>query len=94
MSLERFKSCLVENLRNQAHVFVDDDVVTVTDGNARRFLSAVLQRIQTVVGEFGNFVTRSPHSKDPAGVLGSLLAREQIMGEASVTAGHGPSLRV
>ena len=94
MSFERLESRLVENLRDQPHVLVDHDVVSVADRNARRLLAAVLQGIQAVVRQFGNLIARSPHPKNTACVLRSFFTGQQVVGEESITAGHTSSLRV
>ena len=50
----------------------------------------MLQGVEAVEGEFGDFLAGSPDPEDAAGVLRALLAGEQIMGEPSVAAGHVP----
>ena len=47
---------LVEDLRDQPHVLVDDDPAPVADRYASGFLAAVLQRVQAEVGELGDFL--------------------------------------
>ena len=40
----------------------------------------MLQCIQAEEREFGDFFTRSPHSENPAGILRTLLAGEELVG--------------
>jgi hypothetical protein len=61
---------LVEDLRDQAHVLVDEDLPPVADGDPGRLLAAVLQRVQAEVGELGHLFAGGPHPEDAAGVLG------------------------
>ena len=60
---------LVEDLRDQTHVLVDDDPAAVGDRDPGRLLAAVLQRIQAEVGELGDLLPGGPHTKDTAGIL-------------------------
>jgi len=66
---------LVEDLRDEAHVLVDQQLLAVGGGDARRFLAAVLQGVEPEVGELGDLFTRSPDPEDAASVLGALLIR-------------------
>lgn len=61
---------LVEHLAHQAEILEHQHLRAVGDGDARRLLATVLQRVQTVVGELGHILARSPHTEDTA-----LLAR-------------------
>src|SRR3954453_4917599 len=84
---------LLEHLRDQTHVFVDDDLLAVAHGDPGRLLSAMLQRVKTEIGEFGYFFAGRPHAEYTACVLwasSSGLAGEEIMGEPTVTALHSP----
>ncbi|GMA38222.1 hypothetical protein GCM10025883_02670 [Mobilicoccus caccae] len=60
---------LVEDLADQAHVLVDEDSRTITCGDACGLLPAVLQRVEPVVGEFGDLLAGRPDPEDTAGVL-------------------------
>ena len=51
---------LVEHLADQAEVLEDQHLGSIGDGDPRCLLAAVLQRVQAVVGEFGDFFARSP----------------------------------
>ncbi len=51
---------LVEHLADQAQVLEDQHLGAVGDGDTGGFLAAVLQRVQAVVGEFGDFLARGP----------------------------------
>ena len=65
---------LVEDLGHQAHVLVDDDPGAVADRDARRLLAAMLERVQAVVGQLGDFLVRCPDAEDAAGVARRLLS--------------------
>ena len=51
---------LVEHLGDQAEVLEHEHLGAVGDGDARGFLAAVLQCVQAVVGELGDFLARGP----------------------------------
>src|ERR1700677_693948 len=51
---------LVEHLADQTKVFEDQHLRPIGDSDSRGFLAAMLQRIQSVVGEFGYFFARGP----------------------------------
>jgi len=53
----------------------------------------MLQGIQTEVGQFGDLVAGGPDAEDSAGILGTALAGEEFVREATVTAWHTPTLR-
>jgi len=63
---------LVEDLGDQAHVLVDQDLRAVADSDAGRLLAAVLQRIEAEVGELGHLfaldATAGPDPEDAARV--------------------------
>jgi hypothetical protein len=86
--LEGLEGGLVEDLGDQAHVLVDQDLGAVGGRDARGFLSAMLEGVEPVVGEFGDVLTGGEDTEDAAGVLGALLAGEQVMGESSVATCH------
>ena len=88
MTLESFECSFVEDLLNQTHVFVNHDVVAIAHGDSGRFLAAVLQRVQAVIGQLGDFFAGGPNSEYPTCVLRAFFARHQIVGEQSITAGH------
>lgn len=79
VAVQRFQTRLGEYLRDQAHVLVDNDVRTVADRDSRRFLTAVLERIQAEISEFGDFLARRPDPEDAACVLRSTLPREDVV---------------
>ncbi len=93
VAVQGVQVALVEDLRDQAHVLVDEDLVAVADRDAGRLLAAVLQGVQAEVGELGDLFTGGPDAEDAAGVLGALLPGQQVVGEAAIGAGHAPSLR-
>src|SRR5262249_25108612 len=56
------------DLGDKAHFLVNDDPPAIADRDSGRFLAAVLQRVQSVVGELGDVFSRGPDAKDAAGV--------------------------
>ena len=79
---------LVEDLGHEAHVLVDVDPLAVTGCYASRLLTAVLQCIQPVIGEFCYFFAGCPDPEDAASVLGAFFAGEKIMRKFSIAACH------
>ena len=65
---------LVEDLGDQAHVLVDQDLPAVADRDAGRLLAAVLQGVEAEVGQLGDVLAGGPDAEDATGVLRSLLA--------------------
>src|SRR6185436_18825960 len=63
MAFHRGQGLLVEDLANQPEVLEHEHLRTVGDGDARRFLAAVLKRVQAVVGEFGDLFARRPDAE-------------------------------
>ena len=51
MASEGRQGGLVENLRYQAEIFEDQNLLPISDTDPRCFLSPVLQSVQTVIGE-------------------------------------------
>ena len=64
---------LVEDLGDEAHVFVHKNLRAVAGGDSGRFLAAMLQRVDAEVGEFGDFFAWGPDSEHSARVLRALL---------------------
>ncbi|GGR82135.1 hypothetical protein GCM10010284_14330 [Streptomyces rubiginosohelvolus] len=93
MALEGTQRRFVEDLRDQSHVLEDQDLGPVAHCDARGFLSAVLQGIQSEIGELGDLFARSPDTEDAASVLGAFLSGEQVVVESSITTGHGTECR-
>ncbi len=83
---------LVENLRHQAHVLVDDDAVTVADRDPGRLLASVLQRVQPVISELGDVLTRRPDTEDTAGVAWRPVGGIEFIRQAAVGLWHMTSL--
>ena len=90
VALERRERGLVEDLRDQAHVLVDEDLAAVADRDAGRLLAAVLQRVEAVVGQLGDVLPRRPHTEDATGVLGCAVMGVEVMCQASVPATSCP----
>jgi len=63
VAFHRGKGLLVEDLANQPEVLEHDYLRTVGDGDARGFMSTVLQRIKAVVGELGHLFARRPDAE-------------------------------
>src|SRR3712207_7928326 len=61
-ALEALQRRLVEGLRHQPHVLVDEDLPAVAHRDAGRLLAAVLQGVQTEVGQLRHVVPRRPHA--------------------------------
>ena len=91
-ALQRLQRALVEDLRDQAHVLVDEDLVAVADRDAGGLLPAMLQRVEAEVGELRDLLAGGPDPEDAAGVLRPLLAGEYVVRQPSVTASHTSSL--
>ena len=77
---------LVEDLRDQAHVLVDQDLPAVADRDAGRLLAAVLQGVEPEVGELGDVLAGGPDPEHAAGVLGSLVLGVECQRQPSVAA--------
>jgi hypothetical protein len=71
---QRVERGLVEDLRHQPHVLVDQELLAVGGRDARGLLAAVLERVQTEVRELGHLFTGCPDAEDAAGVLRAFLA--------------------
>ncbi len=71
---ERVQRVLVEDLRHEPHVFVDEDLLAVAGRDAGRLLAAVLQRVEAEVAEFGDFFAGCPDPEYAARVLRAFLA--------------------
>ena len=84
VALERVQGGLVEDLRDQAHVLVDEDLAAVADRDAGRLLAAVLEGVETEVGELGDVLAGGPDAEDAAGVLGALVLRVEVVVEPTV----------
>ena len=67
---QRLQDLLLEHLRDQAHVLVDDQPGAVGDRDAGRLLPAVLQREQGEEGEAGDIHLRGVDGEHPALVVG------------------------
>jgi hypothetical protein len=94
LALERLEGRLVEDLRHESHVLVDQDLPAVADRDAGGLLPAVLQRVETEVGQLGDFLAGGPDAEDAASILGSGVLGIEIVGEASISAGHRTSVGV
>src|SRR5690606_38562586 len=86
--LEGRERGLVEDLRHQAQVLVDDGAGAVGDGYPGGLLASVLQRVQPEVREFRDLFAGSPDADDAAGVARTGLVGIEFRGESTVTSGH------
>ena len=84
VALERVERGLVEDLRDQPHVLVDQDLAAVADRDPGGLLAAVLQRVEAEVGQLGDVLAGRPDAEDAAGVLGALLLRVEVVVEPTV----------
>ena len=84
VALERVERRLVEDLRDQAHVLVDQDLAAVADRDAGRLLAAVLQGVEPEVGQLGDVLPGRPDTEDAAGVLRALVVRVEGGGQPAV----------
>ena len=71
VALEGVEGRLVEHLRDETHVLVDEDLPTVADRDAGRLLAAVLEGVETEVGQLGDVLARRPDAEDPTHVAES-----------------------
>ena len=79
VAAQRGQVRLVEDLGDQPHVLVDEDLRPSLTAMPGGLLAAVLQGVQPEVGELGDLFARGPDPEDPAGVLRALLAGEQVV---------------
>ena len=87
VTLERVEGGLVEDLRDQTHVLVDQDLAAVADRDAGRLLATVLEGVEAEVGELRDVLARCPDPEDAAGVLRSLVVWVERRRQPSVAAG-------
>ena len=67
---KRLQDGLLEHLRHQPHVLVDDQPGAVGDRDAGRLLPAMLQREEGEEGEAGDIHLRSVNGEHPALIVG------------------------
>ena len=91
VALERVERGLVEDLRDQAHVLVDQDLAAVADRDAGRLLAAVLEGVEAEVGQLGDVLARRPDPEDAAGVLRALVLGVECGGQTTVATRAGPA---
>ena len=84
VALERGQRGLVEDLGDQAHVLVDQDLAAVADRDAGRLLAAVLQGVEAEVGELRDVLAGGPDPEDAARVLRSLVVGVEGGGQPAV----------
>jgi hypothetical protein len=86
--LQELEVALVEDLGDQAHVTVDEDLLAVAGSDAGRFLPPVLQGIEPEVGEFGGFFAGCPDSEHTAFVLRSAVLGVDFVRQLPVSSCH------
>ena len=64
----------------------------VADRDASRFLPAVLQCVEPVVGELGDLLAGSPDAEDAARVLRRPIPRIEVAGQSAIGLDHAVSL--
>ena len=92
VAAQRGQGGLVEDLGDQAHLLVHHDAAAVTDRDARRFLPAVLQRVQAVVGELRDILTRRPDTEYAAGLSWRRVLVNKLIRQTAVGGCHHVSL--
>ncbi len=92
MAGQRGQRGLVEDLGDEAHLLVHQDAGAVADRDARRFLPAVLQRVQAVVGQLGDILARRPDAEHTAGLSRRPVLGHGLIQATTVRGGHGHSL--
>ena len=83
---------LVEDLRHQAEILVDHHAGAVAHRDAGRLLAAVLQRVQTEVGELRHLFAGGPDPEDAALVLRAGPLGVEVVAQPAVASGHLPLL--
>jgi len=79
---------LVEDLGDQAEILVDHHAGPVADGDAGRFLAAVLKCEEPEICELRDLFLGRPDTEDAAGILGAALLGVEIVGQPAVASGH------
>src|SRR4051794_29575178 len=69
---ETVEHLLVEDLRDEAELRVDEEVLTVADGDPGRFLAAVLEGVETEIREPGDILAGCVYAEDPALFAGTI----------------------
>lgn len=88
MSAQRLETGFGEDLRDQTHVLVHNDVAAVAHRDSGGLLTAMLQRVQTKVGQLGDFIPRCPDPEYSAGVLRALFIRQKVVAESAIASDH------
>ena len=77
--VQRIQRRFVEDLRDQAHVLVDEDLATIRGRDPCRLLPAMLERVEAEVGQLGDLLAGRPHPENSAGILWALLRWENVV---------------
>jgi hypothetical protein len=88
VTAQRGQRRLVEDLGDEAHLLVHDNPAPVADSNAGGLLTAVLQRLQAVVGELRDVLAWRPDAEDSATVSLGSIKGIKIMRETAVWLNH------
>ena len=78
MAAQAAERDLVEDLGDEPEFLVDDDAAPVGDGDAGRFLPAVLQRVEAVVGELRDFLAPGEDAEHATGVPWGGVLRDSV----------------
>ena len=81
VALQRPQLLLVEDLGDEAGVAQRGDVAALTGGDPGRLLAAVLQRVESEVGETGDVVAGSVYAKNPAFLARAVAVAENPLGQ-------------
>jgi hypothetical protein len=87
VALEGVEGGLVEDLRDQPHVLVDQDLPAVAHRDAGGLLAAVLEGVEPEVGQLGDVLAGSPDPEHPAGVPRAGVLGVQLGRQPAVAAG-------
>ena len=80
LAVQAGEASLVEHLRHEAEVAQRGQPAVLADGDPRRLLAAVLQRVEAEVREPGDVTAGRPHAEDAA---------HQATRPSSTTSSHG-----
>ena len=66
VACQTLQNLVIKNLRDEPHALVQGESITIRDRDARRFLSAMLERKETEEGEPRNIETMPKDPEDRA----------------------------
>jgi hypothetical protein len=77
------KVFLLEDLRNEPHLFVDLDAVTISGGDACALLPSMLESIEAKKGDPGDIFIRGINPKDAARLAEALQTLPSVSSSAA-----------